>query len=401
MSRRISQCFGLLLVGILLFQPFSVFADEAADIQQQIKDRQGKINTLKKQSATYEANMQAKRREAATLANQISILTDRIEKTKIDIETIQTQIESTTLEIRHLENDIHEKELELAQYREELGTLIRWLARSRDQSPLRVVFTTNSFADFTNQVKYLKTIELGMTDLIGSVESTKTQLTKDKTSLVEKRHALVIDVDELDNQHTSLEGQQETKTYLLSETKSSEQRYAELLEEARREEARTSAEITSLEQQAREKLKERGISTNGAAPAFMWPVSSARGITATFHDSDYPFRRVFEHTGIDIRAAQGTPIRASASGYIAQARTGGAKGYGFVMIVHDGGLATVYGHVSQILVAQDSFVSQGQVIARSGGLPGTQGAGPFSTGAHLHFEVRKGGIPVNPLNFLP
>ncbi len=75
--------------------------------------------------------------------------------------------------------------------------------------------------------------------------------------------------------------------------------------------------------------------------------------------------------------------------------------YSYVVIKHKDGLVTVYGHLSEVKIKPYQFVRQGELIALSGGTPGTNGAGPATTGAHLHFEVWKNKEPVDPLRFVP
>ena len=95
------------------------------------------------------------------------------------------------------------------------------------------------------------------------------------------------------------------------------------------------------------------------------------------------------HAGLDIGASWGSPIVAAGDGRVVAA--GWAGGYGReVQIAHGGGLVSLYGHMSQIAAEPGSFVHQGQVI-------GYVGSSGLSTGPHVHFEVRMGGTPVNPL----
>ncbi|HZV51890.1 MAG TPA: peptidoglycan DD-metalloendopeptidase family protein [Candidatus Dormibacteraeota bacterium] len=136
----------------------------------------------------------------------------------------------------------------------------------------------------------------------------------------------------------------------------------------------------------------------GAVTAFVWPV---RGFTLTqgFGPTSLAlepsmFGYPHFHTGIDLAVPVGTPVAAAAAGEVVLVGDG-TTGYGtYVVIAHGGGLVTLYGHLSQALVAVGERVDQGQVI----GLSGSTGA---STGPHLHFEVRLNGEPVDPLGYLP
>ncbi|WP_213981765.1 M23 family metallopeptidase [Sphingomonas sp. dw_22] len=115
--------------------------------------------------------------------------------------------------------------------------------------------------------------------------------------------------------------------------------------------------------------------------------------TSTFGVRSDPFRGTAAmHAGVDIPGAIGTPIYATADGVISHA--GRQGGYGnLVQINHGRGLETRYGHLSKILVADNTRVKRGQII----GLMGSTGR---STGSHLHYEVRVDGRAVNPIPFL-
>jgi murein DD-endopeptidase MepM/ murein hydrolase activator NlpD len=124
----------------------------------------------------------------------------------------------------------------------------------------------------------------------------------------------------------------------------------------------------------------------GEAPSFAWPL---RGVLY----GRYGKRGTRHHDGIDIAAPQGTPVTAAADGEVLF--VGVQSGYGKVVILrHGGGLVTVYAHNSEVLVREGDRVRQGDVVAKVGQTGRT-------TGPHLHFEVRDGVKPRNPLLYLP
>lgn len=130
----------------------------------------------------------------------------------------------------------------------------------------------------------------------------------------------------------------------------------------------------------------RGIGARKSSGAMM-PVAGR--LTSGFGMRRHPvlgYARM--HKGLDIAAPSGAPIRAPMDGVVQMA--GWAGGYGkFVKLAHSGGLATGFGHMSRIAVANGTRVSKGQVI-------GYVGSTGMSTGPHLHYELWKNGVPINP-----
>ncbi|HUR48720.1 MAG TPA: peptidoglycan DD-metalloendopeptidase family protein [Acidimicrobiales bacterium] len=139
-------------------------------------------------------------------------------------------------------------------------------------------------------------------------------------------------------------------------------------------------------------LRLRGAGT-GSRPGALEPPIPFAAVTSRFGPRTHPILgTVRVHTGIDLRAGTGTPVRAAGDGEVILAGVRG--GYGNAVVVgHGGNLATLNAHLSSILVSPGQQVKAGQIV----GLVGSTG---MSTGPHLHFEVRIGGTPVDPLPYL-
>lgn len=137
-----------------------------------------------------------------------------------------------------------------------------------------------------------------------------------------------------------------------------------------------------------------------ARVTFDWPVEPALGVSAQFDDPGYRARFGFPHRAIDIPVNQGSVVVSVADGVVEKVSD---QGYGFnsIVIRHGGGYASLYGHVTEFLVAEGDEVDMGDPIARSGGMPGTKGAGKITTGPHVHLEMLRDGEHVDPLPLLP
>jgi len=205
-----------------------------------------------------------------------------------------------------------------------------------------------------------------------------------------------------------LESEKEAKRILIEETERSEEKFQLLLTQLAQEQEKINKEIESIEEEVQRKIAEMrfNFTWDPDHAQFIWPVFN-QGITVYFHDPSYPFRRlVGEHSGIDLRTlidgkpSNGVPVRSAAPGLVIKVIRGGKYVGNAVYIAHSQEYMTIYLHLSQVNVQEDDVVEAGDMIGLSGGMPGTEGAG-LSSGPHLHFEVRKNGIPVDPLQYLP
>jgi murein DD-endopeptidase MepM/ murein hydrolase activator NlpD len=385
-------------------EPANELVGEISDLDKQIEAKRKEIEVLRKKSETYKKNIEESKRKALSLENELAILANRIAKIKIDVEETEKKIETVNLEIQNLELQIKEKEENINENKRRLAEFLRLIYRNDQKNYLAVLAANKSFSEFFDQAQYVKELQAELQNVLNRVQNLKTDLENKKNERESKKQEEEKYKEELLKLDAALEEQVGSKEILLNEAVITEKQFQNWLLQAKYEEEQINSEIYSLEKTIRKKLEEsdRAFTEGQSGPVVLsWPVNPSRGVTAYFHDPDYPFRYIFEHPGIDIRAAQGTVVKAAAPGYVARVKNGGLGGYSYIMIIHTNGISTVYGHLSKLLVQEDTYVIRGQTIGLSGGMPGTPGAGRLTTGPHLHFETRLDGIPVNPLDYLP
>ncbi|MGH8959109.1 MAG: M23 family metallopeptidase, partial [Acidimicrobiia bacterium] len=217
---------------------------------------------------------------------------------------------------------------------------------------------------------------------------------RQRTQVVEKKSQTEARLRSLHAQKALLEEQRDLAANLLADAEAQAAEVERLLASIRNEIAAAEEHKEGLEADAAalQREIERLASKEGTAPTGLsWPLNAR--VDSPFGYRVHPILGVRKlHTGIDLSAASGTPIVAAATGRVILAETYG--GYGRAVVIdHGGGITTLYAHQSKMAVSVGETIDRGQVV-------GYVGCSGSCTGPHLHFEVRKNGVPVDPLGYL-
>jgi murein DD-endopeptidase MepM/ murein hydrolase activator NlpD len=382
-------------------------SDNKSDIDAlnaQIEAKKKKIAEIQKAIDAYKNKITETQLQTVSLKNQVNLLDNHIAQVNLDVEATENKLDTLGLQLQSLGLSIKEKNTIIERQKKILAELIRELRREDGKKIIEVMAAYRSVSHFYDSVSRVQTLEHDLGKTTKSIRLAKAELETKQQETIATKENYEETHTELQDKKNNLQQQITNKQNLISQTQASEQKYKTLISSLKTQYQQTENEQEAIEAQVRKKLteqqKQKPEKFDTDSSGLSWPIGSHR-VTAYFHDPLYPYRTVFEHNAIDIATAHGTTVRAAASGYIARAkRCTAASCYAYVMIVHSNGISTVYGHLSAISVNEDQFVTRGDVIGYSGATPGTVGAGPFTTGPHLHFEVRKNGIPVDPLNYL-
>ena len=326
----------------------SLLNKELKDLNNGIGDKKKEIERLQDKQKKFSDAISAKQNEQASLNNQLSILDNRVAKAELDIELVETDIERTNLEIQKTDLEIEDSNKQIENEKHHIANVLGLIYKRDNISALEILLLNNTLSEFLSQSKYLEDVNREVEESLKNFKKLKRQSEKEKKNLEAQKAELGILKEELAERQQGLNSEKDTKIYVLTQVKSSEREYERLLAQAKKEQEDAAAEIASMEKLVRAKIAAmEGAKLEFNDGGFIWPVTK-NVITAYFHDPDYPFRYIFEHPAVDIRAAQGTTLKASASGYVARTKYGAGGAYGYIMLIHGDGLSTVYGHISKI-----------------------------------------------------
>ena len=365
----------VLVFAVLAVAP--VLADELEEKQQQ-------LNSVQQQIEAQQRKAELARRKEQTIAEQLRAIQQELDTAEDEYETVNDQLENTEQHIKanvELSNRLTKK---LEVQTKTLHRRIRDIYKNGQVNYLDVLLGAKDFNDFVGRMDILKKILAYDNALIQGTKAdretlrkAKEQLEADRAKIVELRKLAAAKREQVAERRQERRGVLNAATY---ERETAERAYRELIE--------TSRQIEQMIKRIQSGEKNIGGSTG----TMTWPADGE--VTSPFGWRVHPiFGTQRLHTGIDIGADYGDAIRAADGGVVIHADWMG--GYGNAVIIdHGNGISTLYAHNSQLLVDEGQTVAKGQTVARCGSTG-------YSTGPHLHFEVRQNGSPVNPLNYLP
>ena len=429
---KYSKIISTLMTIIISFSSIEAFAKSQQDLQNQINNNKNEINNIqnqqsniKNQKNVLEGDLQeiinqitAKGAELTTIENKLSSLNSKTKEKEQILNNLNIEINKTQKNIVIKEKEIATKEAEQKKANDLLGKRLRSLYMSNQTDAfIEFIFESTSIIDLVERFNTISIVYKHDSDIIKSIrklqldlQNTKDILEKDKQSIEANKKQVENEVVELSNVKTQLVSEKNNYNEKLSELQAIENHKQSTIaslsakdKELQNKIGDLTAYNSDLENQMKELLNQvndpgnnTGGNTGNTPPptstSFLRPVAGP--ITSPFGPRIHPiFGDQGFHRGIDYGSPSGTPIKASKAGTVSVSQYSSSFG-NFVIINHGNGVQTVYAHASSLNCSVGQQVQQGQVVAYVGSTG-------WSTGAHLHFEIRINGEAVDPQKYIP
>jgi murein DD-endopeptidase MepM/ murein hydrolase activator NlpD len=347
-----------------------------------LDDTQSQLDKIQQQIEQERSQLAQKGQQGQTVSQQLQQLDQGIVQTRGDLDTLNGNLTLLQTRIDGAQQDIQKTQASLDNQTHFFDQRLRDIYIDGSVSYLDVLFRATGLNDFLTRFDMLHRIAEQDISLMKQITAMRDQIAQNKKDLEDQKAQTVVFQSQALAKQDDLATRSQQKKQLLSQIRSQQGALQRDLDE---DEAQ-SEQLTQIIQ---------GLQNKNAPPQgtghFVWPVKGP--ITSPFGWRINPVTHQHSgHTGIDIGVPYGTPIAAADGGTVIFA--GWNVAYGNMTVIdHGGSFSTMYAHQSKQLVKVGDHVTQGQII----GYIGTTG---WSTGPHLHFEIRVNGIPVNPMKYL-
>lgn len=367
---------------------------------------------LEDEKAAYEAEAEAAKQKSNIMQAKIDsvselkrVLDDEAAVAIADYDEKQGALDETLNRLEENSLKLLETQRDLEKKHHVLEKRVKDIYINGQISYIDVLFGAQDFSDFLTRMDLLKRVIMQDSELVNEVLEYRQEIVEIGKNLeadrkiqseLAERAALAknIKLQKVAEQQALIDRMNNDKEVYdrqYAEMMAASNEVARLIEQKRYQEQVAAMQAQRQEQNSSQYQSQDGGVVPSSSGGMIWPVSGE--ITSPFGWRTHPiFGSQIFHSGLDIGADYGVPIVAAQSGIVIEA--GWIGGYGnTVMIDHGGGVVTLYGHNQSLAVDVGQSVSQGQVISYCGSTGN-------STGPHCHFEVRVGGEPVSPYNYL-
>lgn len=381
----------VLLLFIATFAGFSssVLAQSREELEAQIQQRNEQIKALEREIAETQVNLDSTSKQRQTLQSAITTLDLARKKLDANIRLTQTKIAGKDAEIKALGGNIKDTSNRIGSQRDSIASSLRELNEiDSDSSRLVSLLSGQSLGEFLSSGVALVSVRNAMLGHVDELSELKDELVVTKTNTEKKRKELAVLKSELVGQQAVLDANKKEKTALLSTTKNQESAYQALLKQKKALHEQFENDLREFEGKLNLIIDPNSLPKTGSG-VLKYPLDKVI-ITQYFGNTEFATKnsQIYSgkgHTGIDMAASPGTPVKSARSGVVkgtgdTDLTCSGASYGRWVLIEHGNGLSTLYAHLSVIRVSQGQGVGTGETIAYSGNTG-------YSTGPHLHFTV--------------
>ena len=397
-------------VMVLSLFPVSAEAASSGEIRQQIKDMKAENKELEEKLKELRGQFQENENEMINMVAQKDLIDQEIAILTEQIANVNHQITSYSILIADKQDELDNAETRLAELSQKHRERIQAMEEEGSLSYWEVLFKANSFSDLLDRLNMIQEIAASDKRRMEELAAAAQHVTDVQENLSAEKSDLESTRLELDEMQLQLEEKRAEADELLRQLIAKGEEFQALIDESEDLQDDLMQEIAQAEKDLKAAEYREWLATyvppttrpaDNTKPSDQIPSSSGWVCPVPYYTLTSPFgMRVHPisgkwkmHNGVDLAAAQGTPIYAAKSGKVTVAsyQVGGA-GY-YVSINHGDGFSSVYMHMTHYIVAPGQYVNAGQVIGYVGSTGG-------STGPHLHFGISYNGTYVNPMNYI-